>query len=80
MGAHQDAIQGAVVLISAVMRALLDGTFDTLICMTIHRKSSFDIGYGHIIGRNQQIIPEYFSKLAFSPGLCYFIGENKMET
>ena len=39
MGAHQDFIQRAVVLMAAVMGALLDGTFDTLVGMTVHIKS-----------------------------------------
>ena len=37
MGAHQDAIQRAVVLAVAVISALLNGAFDTLVCVAIHR-------------------------------------------
>ena len=36
MGAHHDAIQGAVVLGIAVVSALLYGAFDALIGMTVH--------------------------------------------
>ena len=36
MGAHQDAVQRAVVLVLAVISALLDGAFDTLVGMTVH--------------------------------------------
>ena len=39
VGANQDFVQRAVVLMAAVMGALLDGTFDTLVCMTVHKKS-----------------------------------------
>ena len=41
MGAHQDAVQGAVVLGIAVVSAGLDGAFNALVGMTVHRKSSF---------------------------------------
>ena len=37
VGAHQDSIQGAVVRITAVIGALMDGTFNTLVCMAAHR-------------------------------------------
>ena len=47
VGANQDFIQGTVVLVAAMMGALLDGTFDTLVCMTVHRKASFEIGFGN---------------------------------
>ena len=36
VGADHDPIQGAVVLTLAVMCALSDGAFDTLVSMTIH--------------------------------------------
>ena len=36
---HQDLVQRTVVLVTAVMGTLLDGTFDTLVCMTVHSKS-----------------------------------------
>ena len=39
VGANQDFVQRAVVLMAAVMGALLDGTFDTLVCVTVHKKS-----------------------------------------
>jgi hypothetical protein len=41
MGAHQDAVQGAVVLGIAVVSAGLDGAFNALVGMTVHRKPSF---------------------------------------
>ena len=36
VGAHQDPVQGAVILAAAVMGALVHGAFDALIGMTIH--------------------------------------------
>ena len=36
VGTHQDLVQGAVVLVLTVISTLLDGTFDTLVCVTIH--------------------------------------------
>ena len=36
MGAYQDAVQGAVVCLIAVMGALLDSTFNALVCVTVH--------------------------------------------
>jgi len=41
VGAHQDLVQRTVVLMAAVMGALLDGTFNALVCMAVHRKASF---------------------------------------
>ena len=38
MGANQDLVQGAVVLVAAMMGALSDGTFDTLVSMAIHNE------------------------------------------
>ena len=36
MGTNQDAVQGAVVGIAAVVCALMHGAFNTLICIAIH--------------------------------------------
>mgnify|MGYP003309930045 CR=1 FL=1 len=36
VGTHQDLVQGAVILILAVVSAGLDGAFDALVCMTVH--------------------------------------------
>ena len=36
MGAHQDSLQRTEVGIAAVMRALGNGTFNALICVTVH--------------------------------------------
>ena len=45
MGAHQDPVQGAVVLAVAVICAGLDGAFDALVCMAVHKSSSLVFGY-----------------------------------
>ena len=65
MGADQDLIQGAVVLVAAMMGTLLDGTLDTLVCMTVHRKASFEIGFGNSMGSFRKIIHEKRSNVAF---------------
>ena len=36
VGAHQDPVQGAVVLAGAVVGAFADGTFNALVCMAVH--------------------------------------------
>jgi len=36
MGANQDPVQRTVVLVLAVVCALLDGTFNALVCVTVH--------------------------------------------
>jgi len=36
VGANQNAIQGAVVCLITVMSTLLNGTFNALICVTVH--------------------------------------------
>ena len=41
---HQDAVQRAVILVFAMMRALLDGALNALIGMTVHVFSSFELG------------------------------------
>ena len=39
MSTNQDPVQGAVVLIVAVVSALLDGALDALVCIAIHRQT-----------------------------------------
>ena len=43
VGAHQDPVQRAVVLVLAVVCTLLHGAFDALVGMTIHKIASFDL-------------------------------------
>ena len=39
VGTHQDPVQGAVVLAAAVMAALVYGTLNGLVCVTIHDRN-----------------------------------------
>ena len=71
MGADQDLIQGTVVFLAAMMGALLDGTLDTLVCMTVHRKASFKIGFGNSMGPVFKIMLAKVSNVAKSLFLCY---------
>ena len=71
MGAHQNLVQRTVVLVAAVMGALLDGTFDALVCMTVHKKASFEIEFGNSMGIFRKIIQEKRSNVAKGLGLCY---------
>ena len=41
MGAHQNLVQRAVVFAVAVVCALLDSTFNALVCVTVHKIASF---------------------------------------
>ena len=45
MGAYQNAVQGAEVFIAAMMGTLRNGTFNALICVTVHNGASFHDGY-----------------------------------
>jgi len=47
MGAHQDPVQGAVVLMVAVVGAGLDSTFDALVGITVHIVFLLQIGFGN---------------------------------
>ena len=47
VGAHQDLIQGTVVLVTAMVGTLLDGAFDALVGMAVHKKASFEFGSGN---------------------------------
>ena len=71
MGAHQNLIQGAVVFVTAVVRALLDGAFDTLVGMTVHKIASFEIGFGNSMGPVFKIMLAKVSNVAKSLFLCY---------
>ena len=47
VSADHDLIQGAVVLVLTMVGTLLDGAFDALVGMTVHRKASFEFGFGN---------------------------------
>ena len=64
MGTHHDAVQGAVVLVLTMVGTLLDGTFDALVGMTVHRKASFEIEFGNSMVFGEESMQVNFSKLA----------------
>jgi hypothetical protein len=74
VGTHQDLIQGAVVFVPTVVGTLLDGTLDALVCMTVHRKASFEFGFGNSMDGAGQSMQETFSKLAKVTVLCYSLS------
>ena len=45
VGTDLDAVQGAVVFTLAVVGTLMDGTFDRLVGMAVHKKSSFEFEF-----------------------------------
>ena len=71
MGTHQNLIQGTVILVLTMVGALLDGTFDALVCMTVHRKASFKIGFGNSMDSVFKIMLAKVSNVAKSLFLCY---------
>ena len=72
MGAYQNPVQRAVVLVLAMMGALLDGAFDTFVGMTVHSSSSFDLKSGYSMANRQKRIQEKVSNLAFWKNVWYF--------
>ena len=65
VGTHQNLVQRTVVLMTAVMGALLDGTFDALVCMTVHKNASFEIGFGYSMAQRQESMQEKVSNVDF---------------
>ena len=66
MGAHQDAVQRAVVLGIAVIGALLDGAFDALVGMVVHPFSPPSFGLRNYFA--------HFSKIhSYSCNLVKFV-------
>ena len=78
MGADQDLIQGTVVLLAAMMGALLDGTLDTLVCMAVHKKASFEIGFGNSMDRFPKTMQPKVSNVAKTNFLCYSLCYRKL--
>ena len=76
MGTHQDPVQRAVVLVFAVISTLLDGTLDTLICMTVHKKASFDLDSALVWLWNGNIYWKRFPMLLFDEICGMVIGKN----
>ena len=53
---HQDPVQRAKVLAVTVIGAGLHGAFNTLVCMVVHRKSSFVVWYSASMASFREII------------------------
>ena len=66
VGAHQDAVQGAVVLGVAVIGAGLDGAFDALVGMAVHVLFLLFVWYGLSMARNKELSKGISSNIAFS--------------
>jgi hypothetical protein len=64
MGAHQNAVQGAVVFAVAVVCALLNSTFDALVGFAVHCFSSFDLGSALVCPAPQKKYGKFFHCLA----------------
>ena len=62
MSTHQDAIQGAVVLVLAVVSALLYGALDALVGMTVHSCFLLLFDYGNSMAWVRKSIQEINSK------------------
>ena len=78
MGTHHDLVQGAVVLVLTMVGALPDGAFDALVGMTVHRKASFEIGFGNSMVFREESMQETFYWLAKSVLLCYCVTKKPM--
>ena len=65
MGAHENPIQRAVVLVLTVMGALVHGAFDALVGMTIHCFLLLLIEFALSMTRWDNHIQEKLPKLAF---------------
>ena len=65
MGAHQDPVQRAVVLILAVVCTLLDGAFDTLVGVAVHGNCLLYFGFADSMCGCRKMIPERITIVAF---------------
>jgi hypothetical protein len=59
--ANQNAVQGAVVFGIAVISALLNGAFDALVCLAVHRCFLLLFGFGFSMPAIQKKMHEFFS-------------------
>ena len=67
MGAHQDLVQGAVVLTLAVVCALLNGAFDALVGIAVHIVFLLFIGFCNSMATDTEIMQtEIFAFDCFS--------------
>ena len=58
VGTHQNPVQRAVILTVAVVGALLNGTFDTLVCMAVHIEFLLFSGFCASMARGEKTILE----------------------
>ena len=65
VGAYQNAVQGTVVCITAMVCTLGNGAFDALVGMTVHKRTSFDFGFGNSMTLGRISILENVSNVAF---------------
>ena len=65
MGADQNTVQRAVVFAVAVMRTLLNGTFDTLVCLAVHVWFLLFFDSGIVLPEKQENKQEKHSIVAF---------------
>ena len=66
VGTHSDAVQRTVVFLLAVMCTLADSTLDGLVGMAVHKKASFEFGFGNSMRSRLKTILGISSKVAFS--------------
>ena len=64
MGTYLNAVQGTIVLILAVVRALGNGTFDALVCVTVHSQFLLLFEFEISMALRCQIIHPKFSFFA----------------
>ena len=66
VGTHSDAVERTVVFLLTVMGTLADSTFDGLVGMAVHKKASFEFGFGSSMRSRLKTILGISSKVAFS--------------
>ena len=69
MGTNHDPVQGAIVLVLAMVGTLADSAFDGFVGMAIHKKASFEFGFGNSMCVSGKTIQEYLSNVAFYSAL-----------
>ena len=72
MGAYQNPVQRAVVLVLTVVGALVHRTLNTFVGVTIHNCFLLLIGFGYSMANRQKRIQEKVSNLAFWKNVWYF--------
>ena len=73
VGSHLDVIKRAVISGIAVIGTLLDGTGDALVCVAVHKNSSFLLGSDLVWLRFANSFPLHLLNIAFFFHVCYLI-------